>query len=1155
MRLTLRAATISKQMLEGTRPTIKGSRKKYRPTLEIVEKIRSECTAEEIIYLVEQINSLRPQSKNLIKLEYEAPNHEHPPFGPLPLKRQTMQQELRFHVARLSKAKSIFPELLDFEKEVTALILLGEYGKTSALISKFEKKHGYTWFSLEQSMLASELGNGLSASKSWLNIFSKKTGGVPAIVAYYISCRSERNYSPEAFRRALDTLISESKNARDVAEYVRFRCDPFASGKDIALNNALFWAHREHPLDAYLMVLSTISHLHAQDYKSASFIKELVGTLRESIADRRLDVIAAAIGEKIDFADAADSLNHEIFDHYTGGNYALTIENAKLALSSSPTVFSNYELLVKACIYQGESVPSGLPGLQDEILNSLYDLLSHDALQTEAFRKLNKLSDRIGRSALSAGIRGSCSSFLNLGEKDYWRRYAELQNGNVFSALSSDIFTGETRIETVNDLLVHYPKSTYLLLILYCARIVANMPLFELPSAIPSPRKEFFIAKSFQETGDYKTALAKYQTFIDQVISGEFPYSPFGYDEATTHIVECYLALNETSKAIRSIVERYIVSPPSLSHLPVHECLKLVEADSVDLSNEISIPVFVSLTGRDNFRLYLSLANFLSSVDEPTPISWVKSPTFKAGPICNLLLQRVCIPPVLDSLISLPTPEDVEEQRSEILRYLQKADADHFDQYQAELLSIAQSRELRGALKQIDSSKVSVNIQGIEDAHGAKFKEAFSRLRDYLKLDLVLNRITIVIKTSENSQKILDVPVSNAYELFSILFLEIRNAFTSCAQYSLDASLSVRIRHGIITRHIARPFERSRLLSRRLGPGFNFAKNTFWTTRLAPSTDFASKTLDQAFAKFSTDVEAMASTLKNTKLHIRTEKSNPEALFDFTFTHQELYNLFYSKFIGIEDHRLFLSEVFNELLDRTRLCLSNVRSYLENSIRPALLEYVDDFLEGLQEIEPYCEVGELRTALLKARQDTVSEILEVRKWFESLDAYLMEDCEISLAVRTAVGMLKSQYPTFRDSLPFDAPENINIRGRIFTHLVYVIFGLLENAVKHSGLPAEQTSIHGGVVVEDGRIKISVSNSLSKARKDADPAKQLVRLLEDVRMQTTPDRARQEEGSGFYKIFSIISHEFKATSFGFSVDYPNENAIKVTILFTPHIFFA
>lgn len=1077
-------------------------------------------------------------------------NFSHPPYGPLRAKKQSSQQEIRFHAARLASSPTSLEPHIQFEETVNALMIRGEYQKVFDTISEYENREGRTWYSLEASMLASDLSNGPVATKSWLNLFSKETGGIPAVIAYYFSCKAESNYSPESLRADLALLTAKSKNARDIAEYVCFRCDPFTRSTDISFNNALYWSHKEHVLDRYQLTLTIAAHLVCQEAKNIQLSGELFEALASTSPDRRLKALLDCLNNQDSGFNEIDSVIGPILNAYTTGDYKSTISLSLAALKSHPTQYVPYELLAKACIYSGIAPPFFLPPIQLDIVNSLISVLNRGRDFNESIRRLNKLADRLGRHCLSAFLKSECSTIIS--DRDYWKQYASVLSGSHLLLLRNASLPVKNRIALAQREIKKHTDNAFVELTLQCLRLETSEYTPALSNTIPAPRSSFFFAKAYLAKNDYKSALTHFRQFLHESSHGDFPYSPFAHDEATHYIAECYIALSEASRAVRAIVERYIESPRSFQYLPLQEVTNFLSQESSEIKREIAVPVFVSLTERDTFKVYLALADFLYEHGTEKPTEWIASTAFEQGPISRLLLQRVCVPAVLDSLISLPSPEDVELQRTEILKYLQVEDPNNNEHYQAELFQLAQSRELRLALQEIDRSKVSVNIQGIEDVHGSRFKDAFLRLRDYISLNIAIAGIKIVIK-SDSSDKVIDVPISDAFGLFCSIFLEIRDVFTNCAQYSLDSSLSVRIRHGIITRHIARPFERSRLLSRRIGPGFTYERNAFWMSRMGFSNENADIQIQAAFAKFSTTIESIASDLKSSRLHIRTERGNSDGLFDFRFSDHQLRQLFERKFSAIEDAKTFLAEGFNELLDRCRTCLANVRSYLTETVRPALLSAVDEFLDQLQQVDSQCSTGELRSALLLSKGLVTTEIAEICKWFESLDASLMEDCSIDLTVRTALGMLRGQSAGLNEP-DFNTETHQKIRGRVFTHLVYVVFCLLENAIKHSGLPPESVEVSVSVSTQGNRVVIRVANSLSEEKMKSDPASVLTDLLADIHQQTSSERARQEGGSGFYKIFSILFHEFKSASFGSLVTYLEDGRIQVEVSFQPNEFF-
>ena len=67
-------------------------------------------------------------------------------------------------------------------------------------------------------------------------------------------------------------------------------------------------------------------------------------------------------------------------------------------------------------------------------------------------------------------------------------------------------------------------------------------------------------------------------------------------------------------------------------------------------------------------------------------------------------------------------------------------------------------------------------------------------------------------------------------------------------------------------------------------------------------------------------------------VQVKTEHKNPDGLFDYTFSEEELAGIFYRQFLEISDVDQFLSRVFEILWKRTQENLDGVREFISGEL-------------------------------------------------------------------------------------------------------------------------------------------------------------------------------------------------------------------------------
>src|SRR5207248_1668817 len=97
-------------------------------------------------------------------------------------------------------------------------------------------------------------------------------------------------------------------------------------------------------------------------------------------------------------------------------------------------------------------------------------------------------------------------------------------------------------------------------------------------------------------------------------------------------------------------------------------------------------------------------------------------------------LDNVCVPEVMDvSFDVFSSSRAILEERVNICALLSTLDPEHGDRYADELKAITKYQAIQDGLRDVDSSRVHVNLEAVARWAEKQFKESFDRYKDLLR--------------------------------------------------------------------------------------------------------------------------------------------------------------------------------------------------------------------------------------------------------------------------------------------------------------------------------------------------------------------------------------------------------------------------------------
>src|SRR5690349_12861313 len=122
---------------------------------------------------------------------------------------------------------------------------------------------------------------------------------------------------------------------------------------------------------------------------------------------------------------------------------------------------------------------------------------------------------------------------------------------------------------------------------------------------------------------------------------------------------------------------------------------------------------------------------------------------------------------------------------------------------------------IRGALREVDKSRVYVDTRGIQSALPPELRIDIERFLEIARLPVRLR--TVIAKISPSGDLVL-APTARfgdlGEKLFELVFADITTRFIFSNEHGLDSFLSVQVRHGTLGGELRAPFEGAHLVTR-----------------------------------------------------------------------------------------------------------------------------------------------------------------------------------------------------------------------------------------------------------------------------------------------------------------------------------------------------
>jgi hypothetical protein len=1031
--------------------------------------------------------------------------------------------ELKWLTGILTTFADPINQFLASKQKFEGDFLLANYASASAALASVEDSFGQSIWVLDAKFLLEEYQGGLKANKALLNTLLPQSSYPFSIILPFLSRRAERRFSSATYdSQFTNTFAGLAEEYAGTVEHLRFHIH-FTS--IVSLKTLAYTVYDAAILpvpDQYLLLVRTLQCICSSAVLSKLRASALgcAGALRAAIQDPVLDVLHQFLAPDADVAATTYARTlMGLLDVYSRGLYEDCVSRTGAALRTYPWALELYELYVMATLQLGVPIGRPLPSgcVAETILGAVYDWASYTDRSPAASEAMRILG--IALNSFALGPQLHALAFRGRAHTIEPRIFAELTRASVTPRFAAVFGSRPEAATFLARLSGHYTANASVALFSAMYERDGTTDL----SFVPAQRRLIYQARALSEAGRHVDAVPLLSAAL------ELPTpSPRARHDAIVALGSGLLAIGDVASCADLVARTYLAN----KHLIDSDLLAPLIAKGKELHFErtgiLAWPIVLFAAGdiigqRDYAELHAAYAGVLvaQKVTKPSDLAPSESGA-AAKQFLTAFLRYVCTADVLEfSVLEFSDAAAIESERMAVCQRLCILDPLNTDAYAAEIATLTQQRMVARAIEHLEQSKIYVDTAGIRGSFGPEIQAEFDRYVSFRQLAHELQSILRVLAPQQLGNLVLTT--ENAFTIFHHLFLDLLHRFTFSNEFGLDSYLSVRIRHGTLSGELRGALEREHLVTRRASSDGIYERNTYWLERefgdQATATD---RDADAVLRKYSKSVDESIDRVKQEWIQIRTA-SCPTGLFDFDYSAEDIPRL-YATLQDITDIDQFALAIFRELWTRTETSLTVIRNRLTADLSRELIGALDDLQSELAKLTATARHGALGQAITRARTNIQIAIRNVCTWFQAVGEQQWVDFDASLLANTAVEVVRNCFPgrTLTPQILINVQRVF--RATYFPAFSDVLFILLENVLKHSGIDAPCPRID--IRTDLGRVFIVVENDTAGTL----DRQRLGRIAGELNVKShqmwASEAVRREGRSGYYKLHKLLWHDLE-----------------------------
>lgn len=834
-----------------------------------------------------------------------------------PLFQTTIEREFRWAASYLIGFAQQINTFLILSDDFQQSILLSDYPRCETVLNDIEHNFGFSLWYVKNKTAYLQLSHGLESQKSFINSIREQVSGTTAIIAYFVSFRNETTVTSSKYFETIDySILSHKELPETYRDYLSFHIAPNIDLSISEIHNILSHEGVRAVIDYYETLISlcqiAVSSQHKQIFP---VVLQTLEILRKSINDSRIEFLLFELKGETKDLNLYNSNIGEVLEYFLEGNFMEAYKISRKSLMQSPGNFDLLEMTALTANLANESLLETQDSLVEKLLSILNSIMKKKVDVSEELANLLKISLNFYSFSWGQALAGF-----------YWKQ-RRFFPPILIDKLERFIYIANS---SLNPFRINYfPKDSFQLKYIeackylsinttetiYCDALMSNNPS-QLPDQLSVEHKSLIVTESFVREEEFTKAISN----LNNLINSSYD---FYRHQGLKLKIYCLLKLAKVKECLELLTATCISNPSLINIFPIIDIVDLIDKNlRKELSGNISLPLIFDIysknfnNNKDNVRNY-SYEDFLFANDVRRPSELQsKIQAFDKEKIIYFL-RYVCVEPIMDESTVFSGSRDVTEERLKVCRLLVEIDPKSTEVYRSEIRTLLKRLMVQEKIKEIEQSKIYVDVDGIKKKVEKTMKESFDRYISFRKNNISFRAETRVIEAVKlanegniDSLAKISLPQNEMNDIFERMVAELRDEFVSSNVHGLDGYLSLRIRHGTLEGQLRKPLEDAQLITERESTTGLYKNNLYWVDHLQIYDDNLRVKIVNRFASFAGEFDALVQEIKNDWIQIN---KNPEdkGLFNFLLT--KIHTAYYSEFTSPETtFEEFLDYLFNE---------------------------------------------------------------------------------------------------------------------------------------------------------------------------------------------------------------------------------------------------
>lgn len=1027
---------------------------------------------------------------------------------------------------------------LEYKKQFEKAFLLGNYIDATKKLDDTVDHISYSNWYMYHSLLLKERMEGFEANFSLLKDFLERgpEHQLHAVFLFSFSRMAEDDINLRTYKKYIDDEIYDyyKITSHKIKTFIQSYIDPFEIYFTEDLNNIFLGEEYTTLIDKYItfrkILINLLLHNKVLGLK-------ILSKLLKFIKDPQLEKIYFFMLDDLHRETSICEDFYKILDLYTQGEYSECIKLSDVYIKSNETSIDIIEIYLKSHI-NNYTIPDLIDSsdcMLNVILTNMYNVLKKNDSTLESLNNLQTIALALHNFDFSVQILYFVHKIKNSNLKESYNKIYQIYSPVITPKCIDEFHDTKVKSNILNTLLNIYQNKLTIKFFIKLLEYETNENVDFNELNIPQNRITLHQSKILLAKNDFNQVISSLTPILNN-----FQDNPHIYEESLERLYYAYSMNNDVISCISLYVDNFFSNKNMISNIDVQKQIEYIDGNKgyKNLTITIDLILFLHICKASSKTISLVYRLLIRSlkITKPSKLD------INLGSIDKTIyfLRYVCTQDILSKdVMNYQSLKDVELERVSLCQRLLSLDKINSVSYDEEITKITQERNIKERMREVDSSKIYVDINGLLNYDLKDFDKTFLRFKKIKDLSeksfeefylLVAEDSQSSFENKQNYRKKYLTHDDQLKKVFLEIFVEILDKYLFSNEHGLDAYISTRIRHGTITGQLRKTFSDLKLITTKNSDTEIYLDNSYWLQKLSILDHNEIDTFNKIMNAFSKRIDDYNQYIKNALIKISMEQDS-EALFDFS-THSLVNNsivshYFYRKIKQIDNYEDFINACLKVIKTILDVNLESIKRYFDNTVKIEYLNILEDLEKNINVINHNGRYSSLLNDLRRARTEIQHNIDIVRSWFQNTKREDVNFVFIDV-INTSREIIKKLFSSTILNINYDIKYNDVFIGKYFISFVDCFKIFFENIANYA---QNQSNIQVDITIsiEDctDYIKCTITNDVMTDDEDELVLLDATISRKNLELQESTGNtlANREEGNkGLLKVNNIIKRQ-------------------------------